>query len=168
MRDASKMSQTIGVSSARFFRNVAGAGNSCVPKTWFAKRILRSLFHQLPFWLSAFRLILSGSVRSLDLDSSHCRSDAQLGDRVWQELPNAPDWQVDFAVTSVKMIQVLGSCESNVKGALDTTRSTRLLTTITSSEVSKLGSATFFAKITEAFRRTVGNSPENQALRKIT
>ena len=32
MRDASKMSQTIGVSSARFVRNVAYAGNSCVPR----------------------------------------------------------------------------------------------------------------------------------------
>ena len=82
MRDASKMSRTIGVSSARSVRNVASAGNSCVPKTWFAKRSLRSIFHQLPFWLSAFRLILTGNARSLDLDSRHCRSDAQLGDRV--------------------------------------------------------------------------------------
>ena len=82
MRDASKMSRTIGVSSARSVRNVASAGNSCVPKTWFAKRSLRSIFHQLPFWLSAFRPILTGNARSLDLDSRHCRCDAQLGDRV--------------------------------------------------------------------------------------
>ena len=46
---------------------------------------------------------------------------------------------------SVKMIQVPGSCESNVKGALDTTRSTRLLSTTTLSGVSKSGSATLFA-----------------------
>ena len=46
------------------------------------------------------------------------------------------------------------------KGALDTTRSTRLLTTTTSSGVSKSGSVTLFAGSSRSSGK-VGNHPEN-------
>ena len=82
MRNASKMSQTTGVSSVKSARNVAGASNSCVSETRFARLNPCSIFRQLPFWLSAFRMIRTGNAKKLDFDPCHRRRDAQFGDRV--------------------------------------------------------------------------------------
>ena len=144
MRNASQTSRTTGVSSVKSARNVAVASNSCVPKTRFARRNPCSIFRQLPFWLSAFRRIRTGMRENWT--STRATAEGTLKSVTGcNRTPQCSRLASRLRSHSIKMIQVPGSCESNVEGALDTTRSPRLLSTVTLSGVSKSGGATLFA-----------------------